>query len=520
MLNKLEQQKDLIIVGPPPTPNGNLHLGHIAGPYMSADVLRRWYRLNGLKANFVTGTDDSQTYVKSSAAKHGIQPRDLCKESAIAIQRSLQKALIDVDGFADYDEGYIDTVRKFVNPLKEKGVFKLVKRKLPFDVENEQFIVEGLVSGECPHCLSESRGALCEACGKPFKCEELLFPCSNLNPESKIEFREVEIYTFPLESMRTQLESYYSIERLNTLRPAARDLVTSLLAETLPEFPITYPLDWGIPCNFEETPGQVFNAWVEGMPASMYCTASALDGKSETGLQTWESKNEEIVYFLGFDNIYFWGVSHLALLLAHDGKYALPETYYSNHFYELNDEKFSTSKGHVIGMEDLLKTHSPEAVRFYLCWTSPEFGETSFNIDSMNKIVKDNLINDWNEICTFLEIQSNQESSSSQINDEPIEVMERELSEYYSLSSFSTKSAAKAISKHLKRIARYTRHTEISVVQIKTEFHCIARLADPLLKLSTNVEDLFKSSWIPSKISIESNQNVHKEEKRELCAQF
>src|SRR4051794_40745140 len=279
-----QDQKSLLIIGPPPTPNGDLHIGHIAGPYMSADVMRRWYRLCGRRALFVTGTDDSQTYVVSSARKLGLEPLDLAARSTDAIKRSLKAALIDVDGFADFDDGYEQSVRDFLDPLREAGKFKLVTRNLPFDRTSGQYLVEGLISGECPNCLARSRGALCEACGLPLHCEDLRGLMSTLDPNAEIELRPTEILVFPLESVRTQLEDYYSKERLAELRPAAARIVRGVLSQPLPEFPITYPLTWGISANYPEVPGQVFNAWAEGMAASMYCTAAAGSGSPEEGM--------------------------------------------------------------------------------------------------------------------------------------------------------------------------------------------------------------------------------------------
>ena len=125
-----------------------------------------------------------------------------------------------------------------------------------------------------------------------------------------------------------------------------------MLARPLPDYPITYPVEWGWPAPFAETPGQTLNAWLEGMPASMYCTAHAqrqLGVEPPTNDDAWRAEHDaELVFFVGFDNLFIWALVHVAELIAHEGRYVLPDTILCNEFYELENEKFSTSKGHVV----------------------------------------------------------------------------------------------------------------------------------------------------------------------------
>jgi methionyl-tRNA synthetase len=179
-----------------------------------------------------------------------------------------------------------------------------------------------------------------------------------------------------------------------------------LFARPLPDFPITYPTGWGIPAPFPETPGQVINAWAEGMPASMYCTAVAQRELGETpgaDDELWRRERDiRLVYFLGFDNAYFWGVTHLALLIAHEGRYVVPDTIVSNEFYELEHDKFSTSKGHVIWTRDLLAEVPRDLVRFYLALSAPEHARTNFSRDALVKIANERLAEPWNQLTTRL----------------------------------------------------------------------------------------------------------------------
>lgn len=175
--------------------------------------------------------------------------------------------------------------------------------------------------------------------------------------------------------------------------------MTELFSRELIDFPITYPITWGLPSHFPGTEGQVINAWAEGMPASMYCNACGESNAAPTDA-TWRAETgNRLAYFLGFDNSYFWGVTHLALLMAHEGKYLLPDAIVPNEFYELENAKFSTSRGHLIWARDLVKTLPRDYARFYLCLTSPEHNRNNFSRDALSQILNERLIAAWNALA-------------------------------------------------------------------------------------------------------------------------
>lgn len=474
-------ERPIVIIGPPPTPNGDLHIGHIAGPYMSADVMRGWYRQCGSQADFVTGTDDSQTYVVSSARQLGVAPPELVAQATDAIRTSLNDSLIDVDGFAPFDSGYIKSVRLFLDPLYKAGVFHKVVRNLPYDPGEGRFLVEGLIAGECPNCLAASRGALCESCGQPLLCEDLRHPVSTLTGSSDIEFRPTEILVLRLEDFRDQIEAYYTNERLMNLRTGSVRIIRKALSERLPEFPITYPLDWGIPANYAEVPGQVFNAWAEGMAASMYCTAAVTNGQVEAGHGVWQTGAVDLIYFLGLDNVYFWGIAHLTLLLAHNGKYMLPRNYFSNHFYELEDEKISTSRGHTVLVRELLGQYSAEVIRFYLCWTSPETTERSFSYDTLENIARQHLVDPWNALLDATDgVTPTDDELATAAAD--IAVMTEQMASCMSIEQFTAAGGARCLSRHLGRLAGYLEGDQFPLGGVAAQFYALVWLGNPILK--------------------------------------
>lgn len=391
----------VIIIAPPPTPNGNLHIGHIAGPYLASDVYARYLRALGRRVIFTTGTDDSQTYVLASARRAGRTPEDLAAASWRDIRRSLELMGISVDGFAPFDDGYRATVREFVDALHAAGKFRARTVPIPYAERTGEFLVEGLVAGECPHCLSESRGGLCETCGLPIDFGELIDPHSTVDPAEPLTSRDATVLVLPMEDYRGQLAAYYAA-RQPYWRPHMRQLIEQALGHRLPDFPVTYPIGWGIPAAFPETPGQVLNAWVEGMPASMYCTYHGA-GREGAHDELWRAAHEaELVYFLGFDNAYFWGMNHLALLMAHEGRYIVPEMIVCNEFYELENEKFSTSKGHVLWTGELLAEVPRDLIRFYLTLTCPEHQRSNFSLTGLRQVTSQRLVEPWNQLATAL----------------------------------------------------------------------------------------------------------------------
>ncbi|MBO0839564.1 MAG: class I tRNA ligase family protein [Sciscionella sp.] len=394
-----------VIIGPPPTPNGDLHVGHIAGPYLAADVHARYLRLRGRPVIYASGTDDSQTYVVASAKKLGTTPEALAEKSWREIKATLGVMGIALDGFAPFDDDYRAAVLDFVGKLHSDGKLRKRRVRLPYDEQTEQFLMEGLVEGGCPVCLAQSRGGLCESCGHPNNFDELLEPHSTTDPAHSISSKEVEILVLPLEEYRSKLSEFHA-EKAATWRPHIVGLIRELLAKPLPDFPITYPTSWGIAAPFPEVHGQVINAWVEGMPASMYCTefGSRQLGESPASYdELWRAeRNVQLVYFLGFDNAYFWGLTHLALLLAHDGKYVVPDFIVCNEFYELENEKFSTSKGHVVWAKDLLDEIPRDLARFYLTLTAPEHSRTNFSRGALEKITTERLVVPWNELAELI----------------------------------------------------------------------------------------------------------------------
>ncbi|MCS3769220.1 methionyl-tRNA synthetase [Aeromonas hydrophila] len=442
-----------LVIAPPPTPNGDLHVGHMAGPYLAGDIYSRYLRMMGSQVNYATGTDDSQTYVVTSAHKLNTTPEELCHKSASDIKRSLELWGVSLDGYAPFDDSYKNMVYDFLMPLYKGNKFKLKKVKLPYSPLRNEFMVESFVSGECPSCLAQTRGGLCEGCGHPNNFDQLKAPTSTLPPFEKLKYKEVNIHVFPVEEYRQELQEFYKSKK-GEWRPHIIQLMDELFSKELIDFPITYPIQWGIKSPFPETNGQVLNAWAEGMPASMYCNACGENQDAEIDAEWLASKGNSLVYFLGFDNSYFWGITHLALLMAHDGKYILPTSIVPNEFYELEHSKFSTSRGHLIWAQDLVKQIPRDYARFYICLTSPEHNRNNFSNEALKKILHERLISPWNALVNAYNTKdwSCITDNESEKTDHLVRVMMERLESTCKINTFSQTRLADWIMHHIDRL--------------------------------------------------------------------
>jgi methionyl-tRNA synthetase len=275
-----------------------------------------------------------------------------------------------------------------------------------------------------------------------------------------VTYRECTILVLPLEEYRDRLTAYYE-ERADLWRPHAMQLIRELLARPLPDAPVTMPGTWGIPAPFPETPGQVLYPWIEAIPASMYSTWWSAAARGEPAGDTdehWRAEHgADVVYFHGFDNTYHWGLMDLAALMAHGDRYTLPAANVSNEFYDLDGEKFSTSRNHLIWSTDLLAEVPRDLVRFYLALTAPEHQRTDFSRDRMENVTNRRLVEPWNALADALSlalvgVDPTAPLPVSAAGRRRAAVMLERFRLCYELPNFSLGRAADAIATHLVRL--------------------------------------------------------------------
>ncbi len=390
------ERRRVLVFGSPPNPNGDLHLGHLAGPYLSADVYTRYRRMLGDDAYYALGTDDNQVWTAAKAEQEGVEAQELADRYAGEIHETLRRAQVEVDWFYRPNRSlhHRQLVRTMVERLWADG--HLVARDAPALVceRCDRYLFEFYVTGRCPHCGKPSCGNACEECGRPNRCVDLVDPVCRTCGETPV-VRDVRRLFFPLEPHRESLERYLAEVSMTT---AHRSLCRTMLEAGLPEVVSSHPTPWGIPVPVEGFEGQSVSAWLEMAPGYLSGSWDLADhlGRDDGWQAFWRSGDEaEVVQFFGFDNGWNHGLLYYAVFRAYDPETRPPRAMVANQLYRLDGSKFSTSRGHAVWARDLLETASPDAVRCYLGYTAPEVEQTNFSMSEFDAFVEGELVGRW-----------------------------------------------------------------------------------------------------------------------------
>lgn len=379
-----------IVTLPPPTPNGGLHVGHLTGPFLGADVFSRAARLKGAKVFRTCYSDVNQSYVRVTALRQKRDPGQLADHWTNDIVATLDEAAVGVDDYFPVDGESRQTVQRLFHDLYARGVL----RKKPFAVfrsaQTAEYLDEAGVTGHCPKCLSQCKCGICESCSSVNDPMTLLEPSITLTGEKTLVVEHVEVMVLELERFRQEIVKVY--ERNPRFRPRFHWVVQDALKNPLPDFPVTMPGSWGFPIDHPDFPGQVINAWPEIMAQQIYSFQRAMARAPALGSEP------AIVNFYGFDNSYFYAIVHAAMISCVDDGRWLPYAAINNEFYNLDHQKFSTSNNHVIWSRDLLKRHNVDAVRFYAAWNNSGFEKANFNEGDMVQVLDRGLRRLWGSI--------------------------------------------------------------------------------------------------------------------------
>jgi methionyl-tRNA synthetase len=382
------------ITATPPTPNGELHIGHLAGPYVAADVYRRYVEASGGRAVMTTGQDDHQSYVQVRGLRDGRTAEDVADGYADLIEAAWRGAgaRYEVTLRPRRDGGYPDFVQGFFQTLYERG--DLVERTLPlpYCAGCQRWLYEAYVSGGCPHCKASSGGNACEACGRPNSCGDLIDPACVVCA-APAELREQRRLFFPLARYERQLTAYW--ERV-AMPPHLRVLCEQMLRDGLPEIAVSHPADWGLPVPVDGYRDQRIYVWFEMAPGYLMQARRAMQARGlgdETAL-VGSGGSGSFAQFFGFDNGYFHAVLFPALFMAYDAGIRLPDHFVVNEFYQLEGKKFSTSRRHAIWASELLATTDPDVLRFHLLADRPNGRQTSFSLPALDA-TRDHLRTHW-----------------------------------------------------------------------------------------------------------------------------
>lgn len=378
-----------LVIPVPPTSNGDLHVGHLSGPYIAADILRRYRILRGGHAWYATGSDDHQIYVEYRGRQEGRSPSDIATSYGDAIGETLAAAGIRLDSYlrTRWSDNHRELVREMVAVLHRRGLLEERVDESPWCETCDRYLFESYISGRCPHCGSGTGGNICEECGRPNDCVDIVDAVCNVCGSAPGRRMLRRLY-FPLQPHAARLAEHWAGI---VMHPHVRTMCERLLTDGLPDVPVAHYCGWGIPVPIPGYEDQRIAAWFE-MNAFYLMLAEGVDGKSWR--DHWCGGDTEIVQFHGFDNSFYLAAMLPAVLSAYDPSIRLPASVV-NEFYRLEGAKFSTSRRHAVWGRELLARYPSDVVRFHLACDRPELTRTNFTLPALRETVERELAGLW-----------------------------------------------------------------------------------------------------------------------------
>lgn len=373
-----------------PYANGYLHLGHIAGAYLPADIYVRFRRLYKDDIIFICGSDEHGTAIEISAMKEKVTPKEIIDRYHFANKEAFEKLGIAFDIYSrTSNEIHHKTSQDFFLNLYDKGILLQKTEKQLYSEKDKRFLADRFVEGTCPICgYEEARGDQCESCGSNLSPLELKSPKSKISGDTPI-IKESKNFYFPLENFQPKLEEWLNTK--TNWKANVKNYCEGWFKTGLKDRAITRDLDWGVKVPLKDYDGKVIYVWFEAPIGYISATKELLPDKWQ---DYWQGKDVKLVHFIGKDNIIFHAIVFPAMLMAH-GDFILPENVPANEFLNLEGGKLSKSKGHGILVKDIVKDFNPDVVRYTLASNLPENKDADFSWDDFQ--IKNN-----NELAAIL----------------------------------------------------------------------------------------------------------------------
>lgn len=371
----------ILLTAPAPTPNGPLHLGHLAGPFLSADIALRVARQSGRRVWSICGTDDHQNYARQGTGSD-LEARERVVKNRSDIRRAFARLKIAFDDFPEplTDTIYQAQVRDLFSSLVSSDCVRLDRYDLMYCTECRRTLHHAYVEGTCGGCTAPSAGGTCEDCGIFNDTATIVDPrCTNCGQPPEVTSDEVPL--LDLERLRPALLTLWAT---STHPPAVTGLLRKLLQAPLPCIPLAYPTDWGIPSSSSSKQRIDFAVELALGYARTVPVGNGLAPSLDTVLESWRDV-EAIWSFFGTDNVYYYAIIFPAVLLAL-GIHLPAWNYVTNYFYELDGRKFSTSRNHAVWVNDLPADADWKLLRLYLAWSSPQHLTTGFSWSALDEL--------------------------------------------------------------------------------------------------------------------------------------
>ena len=359
-----------------PYANGGVHIGHLAGVYIPADIYVRYLRLRGEEVAFICGSDEHGVPITIRAKKEGITPQDVVDRYHQLIKDSFSDFGISFDIYSrTTSETHKQTASDFFKHLLDNNKLQEGETEQLYDEEAHQFLADRYITGECPHCHNQGAyGDQCESCGRDLSPTELINPKSTISGSTPV-LRKTKNWYLPLNDYQAWLKEWI-LEGHKEWRANVYGQCKSWLDLDLQPRAMTRDLDWGIPVPVEGAEGKVLYVWFD---APIGYISNTKELYPNDWKKWWQDPETRLVHFIGKDNIVFHCIIFPSMLKAH-GDYILPENVPANEFLNLEDNKISTSRNWAIWLHEYLQElpNKQDVLRYVLTANAPETKDNNF----------------------------------------------------------------------------------------------------------------------------------------------
>ncbi|HEX6981812.1 MAG TPA: methionine--tRNA ligase [Balneolaceae bacterium] len=379
--------KRTLVTSALPYANGPIHLGHLAGAYLPADLYVRYKRLTGEDIIHICGSDENGVPITIAAEKEGVTPQDIVDRFHSQNKQAFENFGISFDYYGRTSSAvHYKTSQEFFEKLYDDGVFIKKAEEQLYDPKAKMFLPDRYVKGTCPNCgYEEAYGDQCENCGTSLSPAELINPKSAITGDTP-ETRQTEHWYLPLGDFQEKLEQW--IDSRENWKSNVLGQVKSWLNDGLADRAVTRDLSWGVPVPLEGADGKVLYVWFDAPIGYISATKEWAEQQDEPDLWKtyWQDDGTDLIHFIGKDNIVFHCIMFPAMLMAH-GDYVLPKNVPANEFLNLEGKKLSTSRGWAVWLSDYLKDFDADLLRYVLGTILPETKDSDFSWqDFQNKV--------------------------------------------------------------------------------------------------------------------------------------
>lgn len=359
-----------------PYANGPVHIGHLAGVYVPADIYARYLRSMGEEVVLIGGSDEHGVPITIKARKEGVKSQDIVDRYHNIIKQSFEEFGISFDVYSrTTSKQHAETASDFFKRLYDNGKFVEKTTKQYYDPEAQAFLADRYIIGKCPHCGNEKAyGDQCEACGTSLSATDLINPKSTLSG-AEPELRETKHWYLPLEDYDGFMRQWI-LEGHKEWKTNVYGQCKSWIEQGLQPRAVTRDLDWGVKVPLQDAEGKVLYVWFDAPIGYISFTQELMPNDWE---KWWKDEKSKLVHFIGKDNIVFHCIIFPAMLKA-DGSYIMPENVPANEFLNLEGDKISTSRNWAVWLHEYLKDFpgKQDVLKYVLCANAPETKDNDF----------------------------------------------------------------------------------------------------------------------------------------------